>query len=68
MDIWEILWPFVTFCVDLVHFSGSGITYQEKSGNPAYVAGSFDVDALFENCGPVHRYIYTIYLYTFKCV
>jgi hypothetical protein len=34
-DIWELLCPFGTFCVDLVHFSGFGITYQEKSGNPA---------------------------------
>jgi hypothetical protein len=33
-DIWELLCPFGTFCVDLVHFSGFGITYQEKSGNP----------------------------------
>jgi hypothetical protein len=35
MDIWDILWPFVTFCVHLVHFSSFGITHQEKSGNPA---------------------------------
>jgi hypothetical protein len=34
-DIWEILLPFGTFCVDLAHFSGFGITYQQKSGNPA---------------------------------
>jgi hypothetical protein len=33
-DIWEILRPFGTFCVDLVHFSGFGIMYQQKSGNP----------------------------------
>jgi hypothetical protein len=26
--------PFGTGCVDLVQFSGFGITYQEKSGNP----------------------------------
>jgi hypothetical protein len=26
---------FGTFCVHLVHFSGFGIKYQEKSGNPA---------------------------------
>jgi hypothetical protein len=26
--------PFGTFCVDLVHFSGFGITNQQKSGNP----------------------------------
>jgi hypothetical protein len=24
-DIWEILWPFGSFCVDLVHFYGFGI-------------------------------------------
>jgi hypothetical protein len=34
-DIWNILLPFGTFCVHLVHFSGFGIMYQEKSGNPA---------------------------------
>jgi hypothetical protein len=33
-DIWDILWPFVTFCVHLVHFSDLGNIYQEKSGNP----------------------------------
>jgi hypothetical protein len=38
---WNILWifdvllPFGTFCVHLVHFSGFAIMYQEKSGNPA---------------------------------
>jgi hypothetical protein len=26
-------WPFGTFCTHLVHFSGFGIMYQEKSGN-----------------------------------
>jgi hypothetical protein len=44
MDIWDILWIFGifygylgylllfgAFCVHLVHFSGFGITYQEKS-------------------------------------
>jgi hypothetical protein len=34
MDIWDILLPFVTFNVHLVHFSGFGIMYQEKSGKP----------------------------------
>jgi hypothetical protein len=34
MDIWDILWPFGTFCVHLVHFSGFGMTHKEKSGNP----------------------------------
>jgi hypothetical protein len=33
--IWEILWPFATFCVDLVFFSEFGIMYQQKSGTPA---------------------------------
>jgi hypothetical protein len=33
-DIWDILWPFGTFCVRLVHFSGFGIVYLEKYGNP----------------------------------
>jgi hypothetical protein len=35
MDIWNILRTFGIFCVHLVHFSGFGILYQEKSGNPA---------------------------------
>jgi hypothetical protein len=35
MDIWDILWPFDTFCVHLVHFSGFGIMHRDKSGNPA---------------------------------
>jgi hypothetical protein len=34
MTIWYILWPFGIFCVHLVYFSGFGIMYQEKSGNP----------------------------------
>jgi hypothetical protein len=33
--LWHILCPFSTFCIRLVHFSGLGIMYQEKSGNPA---------------------------------
>jgi hypothetical protein len=35
MAIWDILLPFGTFCVHLVHFCGFGIMYQEKSGNLA---------------------------------
>jgi hypothetical protein len=31
MEIWDILWPFGTFCIHLVHFSGFGITYQEQN-------------------------------------
>jgi hypothetical protein len=34
IEIWYILWPFGTFCIYLVHFSGLGIMYQEKSENP----------------------------------
>jgi hypothetical protein len=41
MAIWNILRPFGTFCDHLVHFvllwyifSGFGILYQQKSGNP----------------------------------
>jgi hypothetical protein len=34
-DILDILWPFDTFCVNLVHFSVFGIICQEKSGNPS---------------------------------
>jgi hypothetical protein len=41
-DIEDILGPFGTFCVHLVHFSGFGILFQEKSGNP-------DVHALRRN-------------------
>jgi hypothetical protein len=33
-DIWDILWPFGTFCVHLVHFSGFVIMYHEISGTP----------------------------------
>jgi hypothetical protein len=33
MEIRDIWWPFGTFCVHLVHFSGFVIMYQEKSGN-----------------------------------
>jgi hypothetical protein len=42
MAIWNILCPLGTFCIHLVHFvfiwyifSGFGIMYQEKSGDPA---------------------------------
>jgi hypothetical protein len=35
MAIWTILWRFGIFYDHLVHFSGFGIMYQEKSGNPA---------------------------------
>jgi hypothetical protein len=30
----NILCPFGTFCIQLVHFVGFGIMHQEKSGNP----------------------------------
>jgi hypothetical protein len=33
-DIWDILWTFGTFCIYLTHFSGFGITSDEKFGNP----------------------------------
>jgi hypothetical protein len=36
IDIWDILWPLGTFCVHLIHFSGFGNMYQEKSGNPVW--------------------------------
>jgi hypothetical protein len=32
---WYILWPIAIFYDHLAHFSGFGIMYQEKSGNPA---------------------------------
>jgi hypothetical protein len=34
LAIWNILWRFGIFCEHLVHFSGFGIMYQQKSGNP----------------------------------
>jgi hypothetical protein len=36
MEIWDILWPFGTFFIHFVFFSGFGIMYQEKSGNPGF--------------------------------
>jgi hypothetical protein len=33
-DIEDILGPFGTFCVHLIHFSDFGILFQEKSGSP----------------------------------
>jgi hypothetical protein len=33
-DIRDILCPFGILCTRLVHFSGFGIMYREKSGNP----------------------------------
>jgi hypothetical protein len=36
IEIWDILWPFGIFCIHLLHFSGFGIMYQEKSGNPGW--------------------------------
>jgi hypothetical protein len=41
MAIWDILWPFGTFCVHLVHFSVFGIMYEEKSGNPVVCRNRF---------------------------
>jgi hypothetical protein len=35
MDIGDILWLLGKLCAHLVHFSGFGIMYEEKSGNPA---------------------------------
>jgi hypothetical protein len=35
-----ILWPFVLFYGNLVHFSCSGMLYQEKSGNPVWLIES----------------------------
>jgi hypothetical protein len=32
-EIWDILLPFGTFCINLVNFSSFGIMYREKSGN-----------------------------------
>jgi hypothetical protein len=39
--IWHIWYPFGTFCIRLVHFSGLGIMYQEKSGNPGNELATF---------------------------
>jgi hypothetical protein len=40
----DILLSFGTFCVHLEHFSGLGIMYQEKSGNPDrnYAVGNLE--------------------------
>jgi hypothetical protein len=35
-DIWDILYPFVTLWYIWYIFSGFGIMFQEKSGNPAH--------------------------------
>jgi hypothetical protein len=54
-DVEDILCPFGSFCVDLVHFSGFGSMNQEKSGNPALNAsvvgwrGSVTRNALKKN-------------------
>jgi hypothetical protein len=34
MDTWDILRPFGTFCVHLVHLDGFGTLHERKSGNP----------------------------------
>jgi hypothetical protein len=39
-EIWDILSPFSTICVHLVHFSGFGIMNTEKSGNPGQAAAA----------------------------
>jgi hypothetical protein len=39
MDIWSILWTFGVFYGHLVYCCGLGITYQEKSVNPAIELG-----------------------------
>jgi hypothetical protein len=50
-DIWDILWPFGTFCAHLVHFSGFGIKYLEKSGNPGiYLQPAFFHNKEWVNC------------------
>jgi hypothetical protein len=59
-DIWEILLPFGTFFVDLVHFSGFGTTYKHKSGNPDPMLTFF---ILKEPC-PFDRYQITVILIT----
>jgi hypothetical protein len=35
-DIWDILLTFGTLCVHFIHFSGFGMLYQDKSGNPGW--------------------------------
>jgi hypothetical protein len=40
IDIWDILYPFVTFVFIWYIFSSFGIMHQEKSGNPAVGAAS----------------------------
>jgi hypothetical protein len=64
MDIWDTLWPFGTFCVHLVHFSGFGIMYQEKSGNPGtcihtyiHVYNIESDEFLKTGCSPIHFFV-----------
>jgi hypothetical protein len=52
MDIWDILLPFGTFSVHLVHFSVFGILYQEKSGNPG-VKTNFAAVSVGEECDTI---------------
>jgi hypothetical protein len=45
-DIGDILWPFGTFCIHLVRFSGVGIMNREKSGNPDVVHAHLQLSAI----------------------
>jgi hypothetical protein len=42
--IWDILWPFGIYCSHLVYFSGFGIMYQDKSGNPGLASSIADLN------------------------
>jgi hypothetical protein len=57
-DIWNIILPFGTFCVHLVHFSGFGIMYEEKSGNTGYNAGAFKNTGSSFNSEFENKYIF----------
>jgi hypothetical protein len=46
MDIWDIVGPFGTLRVHLVHVSCFGVMHQEKSGNP----GQFGMNEAKKDC------------------
>jgi hypothetical protein len=45
-DIWDILWPFVTFCVHLLHLCGFGTMCQEKSGDPGLLYFTISINCI----------------------
>jgi hypothetical protein len=54
--IWNILWPFGTACVRLVHFSGFGIVWREKSGKPGSLCRFYDLIGHLWHRKPLQRF------------